>query len=39
METDLAPFPGAQILIVLPARDAAPEPPPPPRPPTRSTRR
>jgi hypothetical protein len=26
METELAPFPGAQILIVLPAREAAPKP-------------
>jgi hypothetical protein len=36
METGLAPFPGAQILIVLPARDPAPPAPPPaPRPPPR----
>jgi hypothetical protein len=30
METDLADFPGAQILIVLPARAPAPAPEPPP---------
>jgi hypothetical protein len=38
METGLAPFPGAQILIVLPARDPAPPAPPPP-PPGRQVRR
>ncbi len=32
MTTDLAPFPGAQILIVLPARAPAPAPEPPARP-------
>ncbi|HEU4883500.1 MAG TPA: ATP-binding protein [Longimicrobium sp.] len=30
MTTELAPFPGAQILIVLPARTEAPAAPPPP---------
>ncbi|HYR07159.1 MAG TPA: ATP-binding protein [Longimicrobium sp.] len=30
MTTELAPFPGAQILIVLPARTPAPPPEPPP---------
>ncbi len=39
METGLAPFPGAQILVVLPARDAPPPAAPPPRAPTRSVRR
>lgn len=38
METGLAPFPGAQILIVLPARDPAP-PAAPARPPARNVRR
>jgi hypothetical protein len=39
METGLAPFPGTQILIVLPAREPAPPAPPPAaRPPARGRR-
>ena len=37
LATDLAPFPGAQILIVLPARTEAPAPEPQAKPAARST--